>query len=93
MSLKRENSFVAVCFVEGPGAGIALGDFGSGGSHGGEGGCADGSQVAPSGYGNFLIPSHFGSGGASGTHTGSTYAGMCVCFCGGCGTFGLHALK
>ena len=65
-------------FPEGPGAGIALGNFGSGGSHGGEGGCADGSQVAPLGYGSFIVPSHFGSGGAPGTVSGSTYPGMFV---------------
>ena len=65
-------------FPEGPGAGIALGNYGSGGSHGGEGGCADGSQVAPLGYGNFIVPSHFGSGGAPVTDSGSTYPGMFI---------------
>ena len=49
-------------FVEGPGKGITLGEYGTGGSHGGEGG-SEGIDIDTQSYGSFTNPQHYGSGG------------------------------
>ena len=65
-------------FAEGPGAGEALlgSDaymYGSGGSHGGDGGAEDSSHSAPEAYGSFIAPTMFGSAGGD---ADSSYAGL-----------------
>jgi len=58
--------------IEGPAAGVSCGSFATGGSHGGGCGCGGKFiQEAPLGYGSFVQPDSFGSGGgAVSTQTG-----------------------
>ena len=67
----------AVYSPEGPGHGDAvLGSdgtmYGSGGSHGGDGGAESSSHDAPDAYGSFVAPDAFGSAGGDAdiTYTG-----------------------
>lgn len=57
-------------FSEGPGSGIISGGYGTGGTHGGEGGCKSASYQSPPAYGSVTHPVEFGSGGG-GNHGGT----------------------
>lgn len=53
-------------FSPGPGKGYTIGQYGTGGSYGGEGGAESASHPASPAYGSFSKPSDFGSGGGTG---------------------------
>lgn len=73
--------YVLCLLTEGPGAGRTLTtvdsvEYGSGASHGGEGGAEDSTFIAPSAYGNFITPDRFGSaGGDTSNQTGNVLVG------------------
>ena len=50
----------------GPGKGYTIGQYGTGGSYGGEGGAESPSYSASPAYGSFSHPADFGSGGGTG---------------------------
>ena len=55
---------VNLCFTEGPATGDSCASFATGGSHGGGCGCGGNSlHEDPRGYGSFIRPNRFGSGG------------------------------
>ncbi|XP_077861760.1 LOW QUALITY PROTEIN: uncharacterized protein LOC100369350 [Saccoglossus kowalevskii] len=56
--------------ADGPGGGFTYGNYGTGGSHGGSGSCDSESESSPPGYGSFVFPNEFGSGGGM-SHLGA----------------------
>ena len=79
MSACQYNDIILLLQIpEGPGAGEAiLGDdgnmYGSGGSHGGDGGAESSSHDAPDAYGSFVAPADFGSAGGD---VDTSYTGL-----------------
>ncbi|KAK3576663.1 hypothetical protein CHS0354_004948 [Potamilus streckersoni] len=62
-----EADHTGFCNNEGPGAGFRIDSYGTGGSHGGEGGSESAVHMAPPAYGFFIEPHQFGSGGGDGS--------------------------
>ena len=76
--LTQLNFAEFLCYTEGPAAGINCGSFATGGSHGGGCGCEGNFfKETPLGYGSFVKPDSFGSGGGAGsTQTGKYFMYM-----------------